>query len=139
MKIKFSQIINLSIIIAFSLQVATFEKDIQIKSDTVEFLKEVNQISFLDNVEIISNFVSIYAKSAIYDDLSKVISIKGMPSSIESNNENKLFSGTAEKILFFNDEKVHLVGNASMKYENVSISSNIIIFNPRTGEISSKK
>ena len=139
MKIKFSQIINLSIIIAFSLQVATFEKDIQIKSDTVEFLKEVNQISFLDNVEIISNFVSIYAKSAIYDDLSKVISIKGMPSSIESNNENKLFSGTAEKILFFNDEKVHLVGNASMKYENVSISSNIIIFNPRTGEISSKQ
>ena len=139
MKIKFSQIINLSIIIAFSLQAATFEKDIQIKSDTVEFLKEVNQISFLDNVEIISNFVSIYAKSAVYDDLSKVISIKGMPSSIESNNENKLFSGTAEKILFFNDEKVHLVGNASMKYENISISSNIIIFNPKTGKISSKE
>ena len=87
MKIKFSQIINLSIIIAFSLSGATFEKDIQIKSDTVEFLKEVNQISFLNNVEIISNFVSISAKSAIYDDLNQVISIKGMPSSIESNNE----------------------------------------------------
>ena len=139
MKIKFSQIINLSIIIAFSLQVATFEKDIQIKSDTVEFLKEVNQISFLNNVEIISNFVSISAKSAIYDDLNQVISIKGMPSSIESNNGELLFSGSAEKILFFNDEKVHLVGNASMKYENVSISSNIIIFNPRTGKISSKE
>ena len=139
MKIKFSQIIHLSIIIAFSLPVATFEKDIQIKSDTVEFLKEVNQISFLNNVEIISNFVSISAKSAIYDDLNQVISIKGMPSSIESNNGEILFSGTAEKILFFNDEKVHLVGNASMKYENVSISSNIIIFNPRTGKISSKE
>ena len=138
MKIKFSQIINLSIIIAFSLSVATFEKDIQIKSDTVEFLKEVNQISFLNNVEIISNFVSISAKSAIYDDLNQVISIKGMPSSIESNNGEILFSGTAEKILFFNDEKVHLVGNASMKYENISISSNIIIFNPKTGKISSK-
>ena len=137
MKIKFSQIIHLSIIIAFSLPVATFEKDIQIKSDTVEFLKEVNQISFLNNVEIISNFVSISAKSAIYDDLNQVISIKGMPSSIESNNGDTLFSGTAEKILFFNDEKVHLVGNASMKYENVSISSNIIIFNPRIGKISS--
>ena len=139
MKIKFSQIINLSIIIAFSLSVATFEKDIQIKSDTVEFLKEVNQISFLNNVEIISNFVSISAKSAIYDDLNQVISIKGMPSSIESNNGDTLFSGTAEKILFFNDEKVHLVGNASMKYENISISSNIIIFNPKTGKISSKE
>lgn len=139
MKIKFSQIIHLSIIIAFSLPVATFEKDIQIKSDTVEFLKEVNQISFLNNVEIISNFVSISAKSAIYDDLNQVISIKGMPSSIESNNGDTLFSGTAEKILFFNDEKVHLVGNASMKYENFSISSNIIIFNPKTGKISSKE
>ena len=139
MKIKFSQIIHLSIIIAFSLPVATFEKEIQIKSDTVEFLKEINQISFLNNVEIISNFVSISAKSAIYDDLSEVISIKGMPTSIESNNGDMLFSGTAEKILFFNDEKVHLVGNASMKYENISISSNIIIFNPRTGKISSKE
>ena len=139
MKIKFSQIIYLSIIIAFSLPVATFEKEIHIKSDTVEFLKEINQISFLNNVEIISNFVSISAKSAIYDDLSKVISIKGMPTSIESNNGDTLFSGTAEKILFFNDEKVHLVGNASMKYENISISSNIIIFNPRTGKISSKQ
>ena len=138
MKIKFSQIIYLSIIIAFSLPVATFEKEIQIKSDTVEFLKEINQISFLNNVEIISNFVSISAKSAIYDDLSEVISIKGMPTSIESNNGDMLFSGTAEKILFFNDEKVHLVGNASMKYENISISSNIIIFNPKTGKISSK-
>ncbi len=137
MKIKFSQIIYLSIIIAFNLPVATFEKDIQIKSDTVEFLKDVNQISFLNNVEIISNFVIISAKSAIYDDLNQVISIKGMPSSIESNNGDTLFSGTAEKILFFNDEKVHLVGNASMKYENVSISSNIIIFNPRIGKISS--
>ena len=139
MKIKFSQIIHLSIIIAFSLSVATFEKDIQIKSDTVEFLKEVNQISFINNVEIISNFVSISAKSAIYDDLKQVISIKGMPTSIESNNGDTLFSGTAEKILFFNDEKVHLVGNASMKYENISISSNIIILNPKTGKFSSKE
>ena len=139
MKVKFSQIIHLLIIIIFSLPVATFEKDIKIKSDTVEFLKEVNQISFINNVEIISNFVSISAKSAIYDDLKQVISIKGMPTSIESNNGDTLFSGTAEKILFFNDEKVHLVGNASMKYENISISSNIIILNPKTGKFSSKE
>ena len=138
MKIKFSKIIFLSIIFAFSLPATTFEKGIQIKSDNVEFLKELNQISFLNNVEITSNFVSISAKSAVYDDLRDVITIKGMPTSIESNNRDTLFSGTAEKILFFNDEKVHLVGNASMKYENISISSNIIIFNPKTGKISSK-
>ena len=138
MKIKFSQIIYLSIIIAFSLPVVTFEKEIQIKSDAVEFLKQVNQISFINNVEINSNFVSISANSALYDDISKIISIDGMPSSIKSNKGDSFFSGTAEKIIFFSDEKVHLIGNASMKYENVSISSNIIIFNPRTGKFSSE-
>ena len=40
--------------------------------------------------------------------------------------------------IFFSNEKIHLIGNASMKYENISISSNIIIFNPRTGKISSE-
>ena len=139
MKVKFPQIFCALIIVIFSLPVASVNKDIQIKSDTVEFLKDANQITFLNNVEIISNLVSISAKSALYDDLSQVISIKGMPTSIKSNNKDLFFSGTAEKILFFNDEKVHLVGNASMKYENVSISSNIIIFNPRTGKISSKQ
>ena len=38
--------------------------------------------------------------------------------------------------MFFNDEKIHLIGDASIKYENISISSNIIIFNPRTEKIS---
>ena len=137
MKVKFPQIFCALIIVIFSLPAASVNKDIQIKSDTVEFLKDANQITFLNNVEIISNLVSISAKSALYDDLSQVISIKGMPTSIKSNNKDLFFSGTAEKILFFNDEKVHLVGNASMKYENVSISSNIIIFNPKIGKISS--
>jgi lipopolysaccharide export system protein LptA len=61
-----------------------------------------------------------------------------MPSLIKSNKDDSFFSGTAEKIIFFSDEKIHLIGNASMKYENVSISSNIIIFNPRTGKFSSE-
>ena len=113
-------------------------EDIQIKSDTVEFLKQTNQISFINNVEINSNFVSISAKSALYDHISEIISIKGMPSLIKSNRDDSFFNGTAEKIIFFSDEKVHLIGNASMKYENVSISSNIIIFNPRTGKFSSE-
>ena len=113
-------------------------KDIQIKSDTVEFLKQTNRISFINNVEINSNFVSISAKSALYDDINKIISIKGMPSLIKSNRDDSFFNGTAEKIIFFSDEKVHLIGTASMKYENVSISSNIIVFNPRTGKFSSE-
>ena len=138
MNIKFSIIITASLIIALNISAKSLNKDIQIKSDTVEFLKQVNQISFINNVEINSNFVSISANSAIYDDISKIISIEGVPSSIKSNKGDSFFSGTAEKIIFFSDEKVHLIGNASMKYENVSISSNIIIFNPRTGKFSSE-
>ncbi len=137
MNIKVS-LISASLIIALNISAVSLNEDIQIKSDTVEFLKEANQISFINNVEINSNFVTISAKSALYDDISKIISIKGIPSLIKSNKDDSFFSGTAEKIIFFSDEKIHLIGNASMKYENVSISSNIIIFNPRTGKFSSE-
>ena len=137
MNIKVS-LISASLIIALNISAVSLNEDIQIKSDTVEFLKEANQISFINNVEINSNFVTISAKSALYDDIGKIISIKGMPSLIESNKDDSFFTGTAEKIIFFSDEKIHLIGNASMKYENVSISSNIIIFNPRTGKFSSE-
>tara|TARA_B100000035_G_C20571020_1_gene366828 strand:+ start:83 stop:496 length:414 start_codon:yes stop_codon:yes gene_type:complete len=137
LNIKFS-IITIPLIIALNISATSLNKDILIKSDTVEFSKQANQISFINNVEINSNLVSISAKSALYDDISKIISIKGIPSLIKSNSDNSFFSGTAEKIIFFSDEKVHLIGNASMKYENVSISSNIIIFNPRTGKFSSE-
>ena len=137
MNIKFS-IITISLIIALNISATSLYKDILIKSDTVEFSKQANQISFINNVEINSNLVSISAKSALYDDISKIISIKGIPSLIKSNRDDSFFNGTAEKIIFYSDEKVHLIGNASMKYENVSISSNIIIFNPRTGKFSSE-
>ena len=137
MNIKLS-LISASLIIALNISAVSLNEDIQIKSDTVEFLKEANQISFMNNVEINSNFVTISAKSALYDDIEKIISIKGIPSLIKSNKDDSFFRGTAEKIIFFSDEKIHLIGNASMKYENVSISSNIIIFNPRTGKFSSE-
>ena len=117
---------------------SSFDNDIRIKSDTIEFLGKNNQINFLNNVEINSDFVNINAELAVYDDIKDMISILGKPSTIKSSKKNTSFNGKAEKIMFFNDEKIHLIGNASMKYENISISSNIIIFNPRTGKISSE-
>ena len=117
---------------------SSFDNDIRIKSDTIEFLEKNNQINFLNNVEINSDFVNIKAESAVYDDIKDVISILGKPSIIKSSKKDTSFNGRAEKIMFFNDEKIHLIGNASMKYENISISSNIIIFNPSTGKISSE-
>ena len=100
MNIKLS-LISASLIIALNISALSLNEDIQIKSDTVEFLKEANQISFMNNVEINSNFVTISAKSALYDDIDKIISIKGIPSLIKSNKDDSFFSGTAEKIIFF--------------------------------------
>ena len=138
MNIKFSIIITTSLIIALNISATSLNNDIQVKSDTVEFLKHTNQISFINNVEINSNFVKIKANSAIYDDVKDTLSILGTPSVIKSINKNNIFDGKAEEIMFFSDEKIHLIGNASMIYENISISSNIIIFNPMTGKISSE-
>ena len=112
--------------------------DIKIKSDKVEFEVDFNKISFLDNVSIDSKFISISASSAVYDDKNKVINMSGAPSKITSNKENNIFYGLADKILFFNNERVHLIGNATMEYEGISITSNLIIFNPITGNISTE-
>jgi lipopolysaccharide export system protein LptA len=117
--------------------VSEYSNDIKIKSGTIEFIKETNKINFLNNVVIDSEFVNIVAESAIYDNINSVISLEGSPSLRSSNKQDNRFDGKAEKILFFNNEKVHLIGDASMKYENISISSNMIIFNPQTGNISS--
>ena len=130
-------LITFSIFFSFVLHAVEINKDIKIKSDSIEFLKENNQISFLNNVEIRSSSVRIVANSATYDDFKKVISILGRPSTIESSMKDTIFSGKANKILFFNDEKIHLIGNASMKYESISIASDLIIFNPQTGKLSS--
>ena len=111
--------------------------EVKIESDKVEFLNDSKNISFLSNVNINSSYVEISASSAIYDDKKEVISISGDPSSIKSNKENNFFNGEAETILFFSDEKIHLVGNALIKFDNISINSNLIILNPKTGKITS--
>ena len=111
--------------------------EVKIESDKVEFSNNSKNISFFSNVNINSSYVEISASSAIYDDKKEVISISGDPSSIKSNKENNFFNGEAETILFFSDEKVHLVGNASIKFDNISINSNLIVFNPKTGKITS--
>tara|TARA_B100000927_G_scaffold274637_1_gene254001 strand:+ start:578 stop:985 length:408 start_codon:yes stop_codon:yes gene_type:complete len=110
---------------------------INIKSDSIEFLKELNKINFNDNVEIKSEYINIAASSAEYDEDNNVISLVGMPTTISSIKKDNTFKGTADKIIFHTNEEVHLIGNASMIYENLTISSKFIIFNPITGKISS--
>ena len=58
---------------------------------------------------------------------------------ITSNKDDSFFNGKANKIIIFNDEKVHLIGDATMFYENINISSDKIVFNPQTGSLLSEK
>ena len=124
--------VTTSIIIAEDLN------DINIKSDKVELDIDNNKINFLNNVFIDSKHINISASSAIYDDKTQVVTMYGSPSKITSNRDNGVFYGLADKVLFFNNDRIHLIGNATMEYDGISISSNLIIFNPITGNVSSE-
>ena len=126
------------IFFSFSIFSVDLNEHVKIKSDSIEFNKESNQINFNHNVEIKSDYINIEASSAIYDDIENSISLTGLPATITSNKSNNDFSGTANNIIFYTNEKVHLIGNAKMIYDNLTISSELIIFNPITGNFSSE-
>jgi len=110
--------------------------DLVINSDKVNIANN-DKVIFSENISIDSGLVLINADMAIYDNDTKIIEITGNPSSLKSLDNKKDFFGSASKIVFYNNEKVHLVGNAKMKYENMTISSEKIIFSPSTGFIES--
>ncbi|MBL32538.1 MAG: hypothetical protein CMD79_01365 [Gammaproteobacteria bacterium] len=112
-----------------------FNDKTNITAERIEYNQNSNEVSFLNNVQINSNILSISASTAIYNNESNLFLIKGLPSIIKSNNSKRAFNGEAEEILLFSDEKVHLIGNANIKIDNMSISSKLIIFNPITGKI----
>ena len=133
-----NKIFLLSLLLSVNI-VANINKTVNIKSDTVEYVKATNSISFLNNVKIASENINVLAKEAIYDSQSDTISVIGFPSTITSSKKGTNFNGKAEKIIIFSNEKVHLVGNASMSYENINITSNKIVFNPQTGNLISEE
>jgi lipopolysaccharide transport protein LptA len=125
----------LSLLVASSLYAGESD-DLVINSDRVNIANN-DKVIFSENISIDSGIVLINADMAIYDNDTKIIEITGNPSSLKSLDNKKDFFGSASKIVFYNNEKVHLVGNAKMKYENMTISSEKIIFSPSTGFIES--
>ena len=125
----------LSLLFASSLY-AVEPDDLVINSDKVNIADNSNVI-FSENISIDSGVVLINANKAIYDNDTKIIEITGNPSSLKSLDGKKDFYGSASKIVFYNNEKVHLIGNAKMRYENMTILSEKIIFSPSSGFIES--
>ena len=131
----------LSLIFIFSICVQSSENSIDnilINSDSIEIKRNINQVIFTKNVNIDTGTLIINADNAVYDNLKKTISVNGSPSIIDSTHKDIKFNGQAKEIIFFDDTKIHLIGNANMSYDNMNISSNMIIFNPETGQISSE-
>ena len=133
-----NKIFLLSLLLSLNI-FANINKTINIESETVEYMKATNSISFLENVKIASENISVLAKEAIYDSELDTISVIGFPSIITSTKKGTNFKGKAEKIIIYSNEKIDLVGNASMSYENINITSNKIVFNPQTGSLISEK
>ena len=120
-----------------TLSASTFLDNLIINSDTVEVKKNSSQIVFLNDVQIETRFLSIKADIALYDNIKKIMTLKGNPSVIQSTSGEQNFNGDAEEIVFYSNSKIHLLGNASMDYDNIKISSSSIIFNPQNGIVSS--
>ena len=132
---------KLLVVFIFSFQAFTSEltinKNLVINSISIEIMKDADEIFFTENVNIDTGELLIKADSAIYSNLKKIITLSGNPSLINSKSKDKKFSGQASKIIFFDNNKIQLSGNATMNYDDLSISSNVIIFNPQNGKISS--
>jgi lipopolysaccharide transport protein LptA len=115
----------------------TINKNLVINSISIEIMKDADEVFFKEKVNIDTGELVIKADSAIYSNIKKIITLSGNPSLINSKSKDKKFSGQASKIIFFDNNKIQLSGNATMNYDNLSISSNVIIFNPQNGKISS--
>ena len=76
------------IFFSFSIFSVELNEHVKIKSDSIEFYKESNQINFKHNVKIKSDHINIEALSAIYDDSENSISLTGTPATITSNKNN---------------------------------------------------
>ena len=109
--------------------------NIIINSGAIEVEKKSNKIFFNDGVLIKSDEFTIEAREAIFNKINKIISVYGEPSKISSTAKNNFFTGRADKIIFTETDKIQLAGNATIYFDDISISSKEIIFNARNGEV----
>ena len=117
-------------------EVNEFElNNIIINSGSIEIEKKSNKIFFSDGVYVESNGFIIEASQAIFNKMNKVILVYGKPSTIQSTTKDNYFTGSADRIFFSETDKIKLVGNATINYDDLSISSKEIIFNTRNGQV----
>jgi len=128
-----------STLLTLVLSSESYIDNLEIDASSIIVSPAENQIIFSDNVLLNTGKFILKSDSAIYNELNKTITLVGAPSSIDSTEGSRVFKGSANKIIFFSNSKVQLVGRAIMNYDNIDISSNSIVFNPENGKMTSNE
>jgi lipopolysaccharide transport protein LptA len=128
-----------STLLTLVLSSESYIDNLEIDASSIIVSPAENQIIFSDNVLLNTGKLILKSDSAIYNELNKTITLVGAPSSIDSIDGSRVFKGSANKIIFFSNSKVQLVGRAIMNYDNIDISSNSIVFNPENGKMTSNE
>ena len=127
-KIKF---FNVLLIIFLSANLITdenyFYDNIIINSDVVEASR--TKILFKGNVRITSNEMNIEGNQATFLTEESALIILGTPTNIKIFENDKVFTGSANRIEFTDSENLNLIGDVSIESENRTINGDQIKIN----------
>ena len=104
-----------------------FYDNIIINSDVVEASK--TRILFKGNVRITSNEMNIEGSQATFLTEESALIILGTPTNIKIFENDKVFTGSANRIEFTDSENLNLIGNVSIESENRTINGDQVKIN----------
>ena len=104
-----------------------FYDNIIINSDVVEASK--TRILFKGNVRITSNEMNIEGNQATFLTEESALIILGTPTNIKIFENDKVFTGSANRIEFTDSENLNLIGDVSIESENRTINGDQIKIN----------
>ena len=104
-----------------------FYDNIIINSDVVEASR--TKILFKGNVRITSNEMNIEGNQATFLTEESALVILGTPTNIKIFENDKVFTGSANRIEFTDSENLNLIGDVSIESENRTINGDQIKIN----------
>ena len=104
-----------------------FYDNIVINSDVVEASR--TKILFKGNVRITSNEMNIEGNQATFLTEESALIILGTPTNIKIFENDKVFTGSANRIEFTDSENLNLIGDVSIESENRTINGDQIKIN----------
>ena len=104
-----------------------FYDNIIINSDVVEASR--TKILFKGNVRITSNEMNIEGNQATFLTEESALIILGTPTNIKIFENDKVFTGSANRIEFTDSENLNLIGDVSIESENKEINGDQIKIN----------